>query len=96
MSSQLSESSEADLSLPTVPLPSTQPMGDLWDCLTTVGDDEPAEQTNPAKKETEEEVKPAPSQTTRKRPRVAVVKTPPSLSEKEEDEETERLWRLKD
>ena len=95
MSSQRSSSSEDDPSLPAVPLPSTQAMGDLWDCLTTVGDEEVEEQTTPAK-ETEKEVKAEPSQTTRKRPRVAVVKTPPSLSEKEEDEETERLWRLKD
>ena len=96
MSSQRSSASEDDPSLPTVPLLSTQAMGDLWDCLTTVGDEEPVEQTTPAKKETEKEVKPEPSQTTRKRPRVAVVKTPPSLSEKEEDEETERLWSHKD
>ena len=95
MSSQLSESSEDDPSLPAVPLPSTQPMGDLWDCLITVGDDEPVEQTTPAKKETKEEVKAEPSQTTRKRPRVAVVKPHKTLSEKEE-EETERLWRHKD
>ena len=96
MSSQLSESSEDDPSLPAVPLPSTQAMGDLWDCLTTVGDEEVEKQSTPAKKETKEEVKAEPSQTTRKRPRVAVVKTPPSLSEKEEDEETERLWSHKD
>ena len=95
MSSQRSSASEDDPSLPTVPLPSTQAMGDLWDCLTTVGDEDVEEQTTPAKKETEKEVKAEPSQTTRKRPRVAVVKPHKTLSEKEE-EETERLWRHKD